>query len=1180
MAMGQGSWVTTTFQDSGANAPNVNVVFTPLSTPILGIGPSIYSLPQSVIATNGYLAPKFLYAGNYSVSFGPQYDTIFIGVTNNLSTNDLFAAQTNFITIYTNLSFLTFNLGAVAPGANVTVVTNTNAFGIIYYTVSSSGGGGSAPTNLAGASGVILLPGPTNTFILDTNFVTLPPHFSVFETQTPLFINRMNPIFNTTNVVVAFIGDSEWNSSQGAIQQGFSTSIEQYLPFNSGYGFYASSSTLGLPVISTGVTSYAAPDTNWYGAHWLVPQGGSLTNLQYCQTEGWLNCAGADTISVAYIAGPTESTNFQIQTVSIPSGVFGNPPPVGVTNVICTINASNTTRVGILTNIFISPTNVCVRIYNVGSQPQNINMMAALVTKSGHNYVPVDLALGGQRTMQITNVSTNVFFPIMSALDPAVILIGDHNDAIDSVQLGWSNVISFLTNATRNTCEVVSVDSYQLLQDINGGAPAQSQTVLLASAMRSNCIAMVSPFIDTYFTMPNALAISNAQWFIDGIHLQPYSLRMGGIIGQQLLANCTGINFSDPTYFRPKQIDLSAGIFTSSVTVTNTPVGLTIGQTAGQQESEMVWKTSLGYGSNFWFAKKDTDPGEPGGSHSGDWVLGHVMNGLGSNDVIILPSINAIALSDYLLGDIRGATNANAAMLFDTRAQVIPGGVTAGSLAVTNSGPYGLGISGNNGGSIIGWTLRTANNPGSNFVFFYKDTDPGESGGNQSSGIAIGANINGQTTNMLSWNAQAGKLFLDRNVYVVSGLYVGGTNNITNNLPTATPTTKGAVLPDGNASHALLGDGTWGGLVPLAGTNIVVVGSTVSVSSAVITNQDVNLRTNLNGEVIGSVTDANQTPLELLGANNGFLQLFVQNTNSGGANASGDVVIGNDNDLSGPKGTGWYADFGINGSHFTGYIGGSNDVYVYGQGDSNNNPGTNVNVIIAAPQTNSVIRFMAGNGTNNWAGQVSNYTATFTNSEVQSNLVWWNKGGSNQPMSAVVGIGPDGKTLVTNAYSGGSQTPWTSDINGAGYKLTNADTSVTISAMPPGGSYTWSSSLNVSTRYFPYFGYSGVGAAPDTTDTNANCWVPGRHFITTLIVKLTGPNTNTWTVFTNGIQVATLQTSFGNAGYSETSIAPLEIGGPVGPGGEVGTWVSIQANSTAAPSSFHASWCLVNTNLP
>lgn len=213
---GQGSYVTTTFQDSGQHAKNINVVFTPLSTPILGIGPSIYSLPQSVIATNGYLAPYFLYSGNYSVTFGPQYDTIRIGITNNGSTNDLFATQTNFISIYTNFTSLFFNFPSVVAGTNVTVVTNTNSFGIVYYVVSAgtngSSGGGSGGANVGAGTNVVtttnVVGGVTNVTVSATGVqvsagVNTSTSTNVVNGVTSVTVNAVSTSFAAAQAIVS-----------------------------------------------------------------------------------------------------------------------------------------------------------------------------------------------------------------------------------------------------------------------------------------------------------------------------------------------------------------------------------------------------------------------------------------------------------------------------------------------------------------------------------------------------------------------------------------------------------------------------------------------------------------------------------------------------------------------------------------------------------------------------------------------------------------------------------------------------------------------------------------------------------------------------------------------------------------------------------------------------------------
>jgi hypothetical protein len=100
------------------------------------------------------------------------------------------------------------------------------------------------------------------------------------------------------------------------------------------------------------------------------------------------------------------------------------------------------------------------------------------------------------------------------------------------------------------------------------------------------------------------------------------------------------------------------------------------------------------------------------------------------------------------------------------------------------------------------------------------------------------------------------------------------------------------------------------------------------------------------GTFDGTFNPIGQTFL-FTGSTNSYLESEIQNT-SNGTNASGDFVVtaGNGNESQG------YVDMGINSMNFLGYIGSSNDAYLYAQGIPTNTYGGNL--WIGAATTNTV----------------------------------------------------------------------------------------------------------------------------------------------------------------------------------------------------------------------------------
>ena len=108
-------------------------------------------------------------------------------------------------------------------------------------------------------------------------------------------------------------------------------------------------------------------------------------------------------------------------------------------------------------------------------------------------------------------------------------------------------------------------------------------------------------------------------------------------------------------------------------------------------------------------------------------------------------------------------------------------------------------------------------------------------------------------------------------------------------------------------------------------------------------------------ETISNADNTTQTPLSIIGKTNGFYQVFIQNL-SGGAAASGDLVIANDK--GSVTATTNYVNLGINGSGYTNtnIWGNFNDSYLFAATNS-------TNLLFGSETTNGHILFIVGGPT-------------------------------------------------------------------------------------------------------------------------------------------------------------------------------------------------------------------------
>ena len=201
-----------------------------------------------------------------------------------------------------------------------------------------------------------------------------------------------------------------------------------------------------------------------------------------------------------------------------------------------------------------------------------------------------------------------------------------------------------------------------------------------------------------------------------------------------------------------------------------------------------------------------------------------------------------------------------------------------------------------------------------------------------------------------------------------------------------------------------------------------------------------------------------------------YLQLYTWNQNPYGS--ADHIVI---NDLGTPTSTNWYGDFGINGSLFSGFMGGPGDVYLYSAAS---------NLLFATTFGNTRINFSAGNfGVTNTAyidafgltssgGVTAAYlagngsaitgvnAATATNAAVGGNIVTNNTPGGIVLGGTFSGAFSGNGSGLTNLQASGVSGTFTNNTTGASSVATNlASTSFTLTL---GAGLTGTASLSTS----------------------------------------------------------------------------------------------------------------------
>lgn len=365
---------------------------------------------------------------------------------------------------------------------------------------------------------------------------------SLYESKVHWFYNSMNPVVNYNAVAMMFIGDSAMNSGQSAIMSGIYNGVRKYMSWGGGLGDWdpmggasewtASSSGATWP----GYPGSFTPDTNWFSFYWTLTANGCLTNADWWNgANGYVPHTNADTVTVIYLRGPYYGTFDVYQMPSYQGG--------GALK-LASINAYNAVYGGYVTNFTLPAlTNIMCYVSNTSSS-NNIIAMGAETIHS-HTVQFFNFSTGGQDPEAWTNVNTNVFIPIMKALNPSIVLMEDRNDSPYTMALTYSNYLNFWSNAIP-TNDLVCLGTYQIYP----GDQGYSTLDLLNAGIRSAAQGANRWYMDLRNLMPDPYTMTNLGWYIDGVHLKPTTIREGGEIWNELEKQLGGINLLDTNYFQ------------------------------------------------------------------------------------------------------------------------------------------------------------------------------------------------------------------------------------------------------------------------------------------------------------------------------------------------------------------------------------------------------------------------------------------------------------------------------------------------------------------------------------------------------------------------------------------------------------------------------------------------------
>jgi hypothetical protein len=220
-------------------------------------------------------------------------------------------------------------------------------------------------------------------------------------------------------VTVLAFGDSLSTSCRCIATQFFNRLRTRFGTSGLGFedGYYSMWEVFG------GGATWQPPTSNWWTAHWTLPAGGSIVWTNRDGAAGTLVC---DQVGVFWVAKP-EGGLFTL-SVSTNGQAWGEPA-------VC-LDGYAPEPVGRYTNISVLRLRYLLRVDGVQGTNAILAPQFLDTTSSGMNVA--FMSYGGASLEHIFSLSTNITYPILSALNPQLVIV-HMKELADIGETGISN---------------------------------------------------------------------------------------------------------------------------------------------------------------------------------------------------------------------------------------------------------------------------------------------------------------------------------------------------------------------------------------------------------------------------------------------------------------------------------------------------------------------------------------------------------------------------------------------------------------------------------------------------------------------------------------------------------------------------------------------------------------------
>ena len=245
----------------------------------------------------------------------------------------------------------------------------------------------------------------------------------------------------------------------------------------------------------------SSPDANWWTSYWKVPPGGDVFFTNYMSVTGSLPC---DSVGVYWISHPAGG-NFDFRVAT-----NGGP----WSEALLVLDGYSPAPAGHYTNVFLPRAGYKLRLD--GLSGTNFIVGPQYLDRSSNRLNIVLMCEIGANLNQIFSLSTNVLYPILSAVNPQLV-IWHMKELANIGETGLSNRLCDLDSLWKSS--VTNGDIVYLGTSYESNDVGQEYTAIQNRLVRQAALRDGYAYVDCMNPCVSYQWMTNHGWLIDVMHL-------------------------------------------------------------------------------------------------------------------------------------------------------------------------------------------------------------------------------------------------------------------------------------------------------------------------------------------------------------------------------------------------------------------------------------------------------------------------------------------------------------------------------------------------------------------------------------------------------------------------------------------------------------------------------------